>query len=97
MLNTDNKGQGRTSLFVDIGAYGVPSVANFHPVHTTRRIEAFVRNHHGFQMMYADSYMSETEFEAMFDHSLYDQMRAKYDCAGAFPRVFGKVSRAVRD
>ncbi|RHY85902.1 hypothetical protein DYB31_006293, partial [Aphanomyces astaci] len=97
MLNTDNKGQGRTSLFVDIGAYGVPSVANFHPVHTTRRVEAFVRNHHGFQMMYADSYMSETEFEAMFDHSLYDQMRAKYDCAGAFPRVFGKVSRAVRD
>ncbi|ETV64314.1 hypothetical protein, variant 1 [Aphanomyces astaci] len=48
MLNTDNKGQGRTSLFVDIGAYGVPSVANFHPVHTTRRIEAFVRNHHGY-------------------------------------------------
>ncbi|KAF0701706.1 Aste57867_7872 [Aphanomyces stellatus] len=34
-------------LFVDIGAYGVPQVLNFHPVHTTRRVEEFVRLNHG--------------------------------------------------
>ncbi|ETW04537.1 hypothetical protein H310_03771 [Aphanomyces invadans] len=94
MLQTNAAGD---TLFVDIGAYGVPHVANFHPVHTTRRIEAFVRDNDGFQMMYADSYMTEDEFESMFDHSLYNKMRTKYNCDGAFPRVFGKVSRAVRD
>ena len=27
----------------------------------------------GFQMMYADSYMTQEEFRAMFDHQLYDR------------------------
>ncbi|OQR85741.1 24-dehydrocholesterol reductase [Achlya hypogyna] len=84
-------------LFVDIGAYGVPQVLDFHPIETTRRIEAFVRSVGGFQMLYADSYMTETEFESMFDHKLYHQMRSKYNSADAFPSVYGKVSRAARD
>ncbi|CAK4616770.1 hypothetical protein LEN26_007351 [Aphanomyces euteiches] len=84
-------------MFVDIGAYGVPQVSNFHPIHTTRRVEKFVREHNGFQMLYADSYLTEEEFESMFDHSLYNEMRKKYGCDGAFPRVFGKVSRSVRE
>lgn len=50
-----------------------------------------------FQMLYADSYMTEAEFHSMFDHTLYNQMRKKYDCDKAFPRVYGKVSRAARD
>ena len=32
-----------------------------------------MRNVSGFQMMYADSYMTREEFRAMFDHSLYDR------------------------
>ncbi|KDO30188.1 hypothetical protein SPRG_04988 [Saprolegnia parasitica CBS 223.65] len=84
-------------IFVDIGAYGVPQVGNFHPIETTRRVEAFVRGVSGFQMLYADSYMTEPEFEAMFDHTLYKKMRAELQCDGAFPTVYGKVARAVRD
>lgn len=52
---------------------------------------------YSFQMLYADSYMTEAEFHSMFNHSLYDQMRKKYDCDKAFPRVYGKVCRAARD
>ncbi|RHY34550.1 hypothetical protein DYB32_000869 [Aphanomyces invadans] len=48
MLQTNAAGD---TLFVDIGAYGVPHVANFHPVHTTRRIEAFVRDNDGCAMI----------------------------------------------
>lgn len=84
-------------MFVDIGTYGVPKVSDFHPVETTRRVEEFVRQEKGFQMLYADSYMTENEFHEMFDHSLYDQMRLKLDCHQAFPRVYGKVNRKVRD
>ena len=47
-------------------------------------------------MMYADSYMTKDEFEAMFDLSLYKEMRAKYDCEKAFPHVYQKVNKAAR-
>ena len=87
----------REQMYVDIGTYGVPKVANFHPIETTRRVEEFVRRVKGFQMLYADSYMTEDEFHLMFDHSLYNRMRKELDCDRAFPRVYGKVNRKVRD
>ena len=49
-----------------------------------------------FQMMYADSYMSKEEFRQMFDHTLYDEMRQKYDCFSAFPDVYDKVNKKAR-
>lgn len=50
-----------------------------------------------FQMLYADSYLSREDFRKMFDHSLYDRMRKKLDCEKAFPEVYDKVNRKVRD
>jgi len=47
-------------------------------------------------MLYADTYMTREEFRAMFDHSLYDQMRAKYQAEEAFPEIYDKVSKAAR-
>ncbi len=34
---------------------------------------SYCRSVGGFQMMYADSYMTQDEFRAMFDHQLYDR------------------------
>jgi delta24-sterol reductase len=77
----------KEEMFVDIGVYGVPKANT--PIHssntcflqaerfdaekTTRKIEEFVRSVNGFQMMYADSYMTRDEFRQMFDHTLYDR------------------------
>ena len=47
-------------------------------------------------MMYADSYMTKGEFREMFDHTLYDEMRQKYQCMKAFPDVYDKVNKAAR-
>ena len=47
-------------------------------------------------MMYADSYMTKGEFREMFDHTLYDEMRQKYQCTKAFPDVYDKVNKAAR-
>ena len=84
------------SRFVDIGVYGVPKVPDFNSKRTTRSIEDFVRKNKGFQMLYADSYMTREEFEKMFDLALYREMRTKYDCKGAFPDVYDKVNKAAR-
>ena len=48
-------------------------------------------------MLYADSYLTRAEFREMFDHSLYDKMRQKYECESAFPEVYDKVNRQARD
>ena len=45
----------------------------FDAVETTRKVEEFVRSVNGFQMMYADSFMTREEFREMFDHTLYDR------------------------
>ncbi len=95
MLRTHGSGDG-PQMFVDIGVYGVPKTDSYHNVDTTRRIEKFVRDVRGFQMLYADSYMNEAEFESMFDHTLYDEMRRRYNCDKAFPRVYNKVNRKAR-
>ena len=47
-------------------------------------------------MLYADTHMTKEEFREMFDHSLYDKLRAKLNCKQAFPEVYDKISRAVR-
>jgi len=84
---------GGYEMYVDIGAYGMPPKDVFDAKRAVRRIEEFVRENRGFQMLYADTYMTESEFKAMFDHTLYEKMRDKYNAHGAFPTVFQKVRK----
>merc|ERR1712039_311039 len=81
-------------MFVDIGAYGVPAAARrgeFDAEGSGRSVEAFVAKVSGFQMLYADSYMTRDEFRAMFDHSLLDKARLDLKAKGAFPEPYDKV------
>jgi len=93
MLKTPS---GQEELFVDVGVYGPPKREGFDAVKTTRAVEDFVRRVNGYQMMYADSYMTKEEFRAMFDHTLYDEMRERYQCKEAFPDVYDKVNKKAR-
>jgi delta24-sterol reductase len=84
-------------MYVDVGAYGVPQDCldkkPFDIVDKSRKVEAWVAQNHGFQMLYADSYQTKEEFEGMFDHSHYFAMREKLNAAIAFPTVFEKVRK----
>ncbi|KAJ8388495.1 hypothetical protein AAFF_G00133710 [Aldrovandia affinis] len=59
-------------------------------------LEKFVREVHGFQMLYADVYMDRQEFWDMFDGSLYHKLREELDCKAAFPEVYDKICKAAR-
>lgn len=83
-------------LYVDIGAYGEPRVKNFEAKSTTRRLEKFVRDVHGFQMLYADVYMDREEFWEMFDGTLYHKLRDELSCKDAFPEVYDKICKSAR-
>lgn len=93
MLNSKSDGD---KMFVDVGVYGVPKRAGFDCEIVTRKVEEFVRSVNGFQMMYADSYMTREEFRSMFDHTLYDRQRQKLGCAGKFAEVYDKVNKKAR-
>lgn len=86
-------------MYVDIGVYGVPKVrqGHFHPVRTTRQLEDLIVECHGFQMLYADCYRTRDEFRQMFDHKLYDRIREELQCGIAFPEVYDKINKNVRD
>lgn len=83
-------------LYLDLGAYGVPRAVlekrHFDIVSASRKVESYVASVNGFQMLYADSYMSREEFRDMFEHNHYDLMKKKYDPFSSFPEVYDKVS-----
>ena len=83
-------------MYVDIGVYGIPRAPDYEALHTTRQIEKFVRDVHGYQMLYADTYTTREEFRKMFDHTLYDKMRKSLKCEKAFPEVYEKVNKDAR-
>ncbi|KAM4721670.1 delta(24)-sterol reductase isoform 2-T2 [Rhinophrynus dorsalis] len=85
-----------TELYVDIGAYGEPKTKHFDAKASMRHLEKFVRDVNGFQMLYADCYMSREEFWDMFDGSLYEKLREKLKCSDAFPEVYYKICKSAR-
>lgn len=46
--------------------------------------------------MYGGTYLNIEEFNKMFDHRLYDQIRQNLRCISKFPEVFDKVNKKVR-
>lgn len=90
------KNETDDKLYVDIGLYGTPKVKSFKPRESMRKIEKYVTEVHGFQMLYADTYTTKEEFRKMFNHTLYDKLRTKLECREAFSEVYDKVSRAAR-
>ncbi|NOQ65400.1 MAG: FAD-binding protein [Methyloprofundus sp.] len=83
-------------MFVDVGIYGEPNIANYIAKDTTRKLEAFMREIGGFQALYADTYQTREELREMFDHTLLDKLRAETGALKAFPEPYDKVSRAAR-
>lgn len=86
-------------MYVDIGVYGTVKVkrGQFHAQRTTRQIEDVVVAANGFQMLYADCYRTYDEFRQMFDHRLYDRVRKELKSEQAFPEVYEKINKKVRD
>lgn len=84
-------------MFVDVGIYGNAVRSHYEAHKSTRKLEKFVREAQGFQMLYADTYMTSAEFWEMFDSTLYDWLRVQYDCKTAFPDVYQKVCREARE
>uniref|UniRef100_A0A7E4V479 DNA-directed DNA polymerase n=1 Tax=Panagrellus redivivus TaxID=6233 RepID=A0A7E4V479_PANRE len=49
----------------------------------------------GGYSLYADLFVTEDEFNQMFDLTLYNAVRKKYHCEGAFPKLYDKVFELI--
>lgn len=90
-------GQERSEMYLNLGIYGPPrdireGKLRFPTVTKVRELEAMVRERGGFLHTYVDVLSTEDEFEAMFDHGLWRQMRERYGAEGVFPSIYEKIS-----
>jgi delta24-sterol reductase len=83
------------AMFNDLGVYGTPGSVKrrerYNPTKAMREMEKFTRDVGGYSFLYADIFMTESEFEEMFDLTLYRQVRQKYKADTAFPTLYDKV------
>lgn len=82
---------GRNVLFVNVGVYGLLPKSEDDPKHCIRRLESFARSVNGVAVVHEGTEMSRSEFWQMFDSSLYEWLRVKYNCKEAFLDVYDKV------
>ncbi|KAJ2948761.1 hypothetical protein O0L34_g8021 [Tuta absoluta] len=87
------------AMYNDLGVYGVPGKVKakqpYNPVVAMRKMEEFTREVGGYSFLYADIFMTREEFEEMFDLSLYEVVRKKYNAEGAFPHLYDKVKPEI--
>jgi delta24-sterol reductase len=96
LRNPEQPEPGRNDqMFVDLGIYGIPQdVRDGKPWDAkanTRALEEMARRMKGYQMLYADTFMTRGEFEEMFNHETYREVRHRYGADQAFPEVYDKV------
>jgi len=86
-------------MYIDIGVYGLPRCIHekredeFDMKKSMRKVLKELVGMDGFQMLYADVFNTREEFEEMFDHTGYRELRKKYKAdGGAFKEVYDKMS-----
>lgn len=89
-------GRLERSFYVDFGIFGQPKAIRegnerFKTVTKVRELYKMVTDWGGFQHTFCDVFATKAEFEEMFDHSLWRQMRSKYGAVGVFPTIYDKV------
>ena len=75
-------------------------IPGFDPIESQRRMERFAIDYQGYAALYAETQLTEEEFNEMFNCQgqldKYEKLRKKYKCENAFPTVYEKVSKLGR-
>lgn len=91
-------GKDGTEMYIDVGVYGLPRCVHekreedFDMKKSMRNVCKYAVEIDGFQMLYADVFSTREEFEDMFDHDGYRELRKKYHADRAFKEVYDKMS-----
>ncbi len=82
-------------MYFDLGIYGIPPAVknkqSWDMEKTMKKAECYTRDVKGYQCLYVNIFSNKEEFEQMFDHTFYRNMRIKYKAEKAFPEMYDKV------
>ena len=72
---------------------------NYNKESCQRNMERWCLDRGGFVALYAETFLTKKEFIKMFEVPLkyYDELRKKYECDGAFPHSYDKISSNARE
>lgn len=78
-------------LYLNLGCYcHVRRSARQEPYHATRVLDRRCFDLGGIKMLYSSSFLSEAEFDRIYNGSGYRALKAKYDPRGVFPTLYEK-------
>jgi delta24-sterol reductase len=85
-------------MFVDVGVWYAPRAVlrgePFNVKRSTKNFEQFLIDNHGYQALYAITELNREDYNKMFDRTLYNQVRKKYNAIGTFMDSYDKVKRS---
>ena len=84
-------------LYFNLGCYcQVQRPEGMEPYHYTKIVDRKCFELGGIKMLYSSTFLSETEFDALYNGAAYKQIKAKYDAAGNAQTLYKKVALASR-
>lgn len=94
------EGKAESHLYFNLGIYGEPKAIrngdnNYPTIKKVRELEHLIIDMGGFLHTYVDVFTTEAEFEQMFDHSIWYEMREKYNVNTTFPSIYQKVKPEI--
>lgn len=84
-------------MFTDLGIWYTPGHIlrgeQFDGAAASHKLEQWLIENHGYQTLYAITELNEQDFWKMFDKTLYQKCREKYNAEGSFMDVYYKVGK----
>lgn len=82
-------------IWVDLAAYGVPKAVReggtFDAKRIVRECHHWTESIGGWTIYYTDLFCTRKEYRRMFDHTLWEKCRVRFNANDAFPEPFDKV------
>jgi hypothetical protein len=84
-------------LYFNLGCYcQVQRPEGMAPYHYTKILDKKCFELGGIKMLYSSSFLSEAEFDALYNGAAYKRLKAKYDAGGNAQTLYTKVALAPR-
>lgn len=82
-------------MYLNLGSYSfVKKHPNKPPYYHTKIMDDFTFTHNGIKMLYSSTFLSEKEFNQIYNIESYSKLKAKYDPKGLLPTLYEKTVRA---
>lgn len=84
-------------LYFNLGCYcQVQRPVGMPPYHYTKILDRKCFDLGGIKMLYSSTFLSEAEFDALYNGAAYRKLKAKYDAGGNAQTLYKKVALAAR-